>query len=96
MSIRSSARTRSAGKYVYINEMVTRRIVGLEPDESELSLNFLIDHLKKPVFQCRLHWKDNTVVIWDNRATQHVVMPDFQPAYRLNQRIAIRDDARPV
>lgn len=86
----------SGRKCIYINEMVTSRIVGLEPDESELILNFLIDHLKKPVFQCRLHWKDNTVVVWDNRATQHVVMPDFQPAYRLNQRIAIRDDARPV
>jgi len=86
----------SGRKCIYINEMVTSRIVGLEADESELILNFLIAHLKKPVFQCRLHWKDDTVVVWDNRATQHVVMPDFQPAYRLNQRIAIRDDARPV
>ena len=86
----------SGRKCIYVNEMVTSRIVGLEPDESDLILNFLIDHLKKPVFQCRLHWEDNTVVVWDNRATQHVVMPDFQPAYRLNQRIAIMDDARPI
>jgi taurine dioxygenase len=76
--------------------MVTSRIVGLEREESRVILKFLIDHLKNPVFQVRLHWEDNTVVVWDNRATQHVVMADFQPAYRLNQRIAIQDDARPV
>ncbi|MFQ5635590.1 MAG: TauD/TfdA dioxygenase family protein [Gammaproteobacteria bacterium] len=86
----------SGRKCIYVNEMVTSRIVGLAPDESEMILNFLFRHLKQPIFQCRLHWEDDTVAIWDNRATQHVVLADFQPAYRLNQRIAIRDDARPV
>ena len=69
--------------------------IGLEPDESDMILEFLIDHLKKPIFQCRLHWEDDTVVVWDNRATQHQVLADFQPSYRLNQRIAIKDDIRP-
>jgi alpha-ketoglutarate-dependent taurine dioxygenase len=35
------------------------------------------------------------LVIWDNRSTQHVVMPDFQPQYRLNHRVAIEDTIRP-
>ncbi len=86
----------SGRKCIFVNEMVTNRIIGLEPDESEVILNFLIQHLKKPIFQCRLRWEDDTVVVWDNRATQHQVLADFQPAYRLNQRIAIKDDARPV
>jgi len=86
----------SGRRCIFVNEMVTNRIIGLEPDESELILNFLFAHLKKPIFQCRLHWEDNTVVVWDNRATQHLVLADFQPSYRLNQRIAIKDDARPV
>ncbi|MGI9341620.1 MAG: TauD/TfdA dioxygenase family protein [Gammaproteobacteria bacterium] len=85
----------SGRKCIYVNEMVTSRIIGLEPDESDVILNYLIDHLKKPIFQCRLHWEDDTVVVWDNRATQHQVLADFQPSYRLNQRIAIKDDVRP-
>jgi taurine dioxygenase len=85
----------SGRKCIYVNEMVTSRIIGLEPAESDVILNFLIQHLKNPVFQCRLHWEDDTVVVWDNRSVQHVVMGDFQPAYRLNHRIAIKDDARP-
>ena len=86
----------SGRKCIFVNEMVTSRIIGLEPEESEVILNFLINHLKQPIFQCRLHWEDNTVVVWDNRATQHQILADFQPSYRLNQRIAIKDEVRPV
>jgi taurine dioxygenase len=86
----------SGRKCIFVNEMVTSRIIGLEPEESDVILNFLINHLKQPIFQCRLHWEDNTVVVWDNRATQHQILADFQPSYRLNQRIAIKDEVRPV
>ena len=86
----------SGRKCIYVNEMVTTRIIGLEPAESDVILDFLIQHLKNPIFQCRLHWEDDTVAVWDNRSTQHQVLGDFQPSYRLNQRIAIQDDARPI
>ncbi len=86
----------SGRKCIFVNEMVTSRIVGLELDESDLILQYLIVHLKKQQFQCRFHWTDGSLVVWDNRSTQHMVIPDFQPAYRLNHRVAIMDDARPV
>lgn len=86
----------SGRRCIYVNEMVTTRIIGLEPAESDTILAFLIAHLKNPIFQCRLHWQDHTVAVWDNRSVQHQVLADFQPAYRLNQRIAISDDARPA
>ena len=87
----------SGRKSIFVNEMVTTRINYIPEDEGELLLRFLIGHLKKPLFQIRLHWPSTgTLVIWDNRSTQHVVIPDFQPQYRLNHRVAIKDDARPV
>lgn len=86
----------SGRKSIFINEMVTTQIVELEPDESKLLMHYLIAHLKKPIFQCRLHWKNGTMVVWDNRSTQHLILPDFQPQYRLNHRVAIADDQRPV
>jgi len=86
----------SGRKSIYVNEMVTTRINGIPEDESKMLLEFLIKHLKKPDFQVRLHWPNNgTLVIWDNRSTQHVVMPDFQPQYRLNHRVAIEDTIKP-
>jgi len=86
----------SGRKSIFVNEMVTSRIVGLEPDESDTILQFLIAHLKRQQFQCRLHWTNGTVAVWDNRATQHMVIPDFQPSYRLNHRVAIEDTHRPI
>ncbi|MGI9291150.1 MAG: TauD/TfdA dioxygenase family protein [Gammaproteobacteria bacterium] len=87
----------SGRKSIYVNEMVTTRINGVPEDESRMLLHFLINHLKKPIFQVRLHWpKTGTLVIWDNRSTQHVILPDFQPQYRCNHRVAIEDTDRPV
>ena len=87
----------SGRKSIFVNEMVTTRINGVAEDESELLLGFLLTHLKKPIFQIRLRWpRTGTLVIWDNRSTQHLILPDFQPQYRLNHRVAIEDDARPI
>ncbi len=87
----------SGRKSIFVNEMVTTRINGIPEDESKLLLEYLINHLKKPIFQVRLHWpKSGTLVIWDNRSTQHLILPDFQPQYRKNHRVAIADDKPPV
>jgi len=87
----------SGRKSIFVNEMVTTKIIGLEADEGALILDYLIKHLKKAIFQCRLHWDHTgTMVVWDNRSTQHLILPDFQPQYRKNHRVAIEDDARPV
>jgi taurine dioxygenase len=87
----------SGRKSIFVNEMVTTRINDIPEDESKLLLEFLFTHLKKPDFQVRLHWpKTGTLAIWDNRSTQHLVLPDFQPQYRLNHRVAIEDTDKPL
>jgi len=87
----------SGRKSIFVNEMVTTRINGVPEDEGQLLLHYLINHLKKPIFQVRLKWpKTGTLVIWDNRSTQHLILPDFQPQYRKNHRVAIEDTDRPV
>lgn len=84
-------------KSIFVNEMVTTRINGVPEDESRMLLHFLINHLKKPLFQVRLHWpRTGTLVIWDNRSCQHCILSDFQPQYRKNHRVAIEGESRPV
>ncbi len=86
----------SGRKSIFVNEMVTTRINGVAEDEGQLLLHYLFNHLKKPMFQVRLHWPHTgTLVIWDNRSTQHLILPDFQPQYRLNHRVAIKDTVKP-
>jgi taurine dioxygenase len=92
-----SVHPESGRKSIFVNEMVTTRINGIPEDESKMLLDFLINHLKKPLFQVRLHWpRTGTLVIWDNRSTQHLILPDFQPQYRCNHRVAIQGNWLPV
>jgi len=60
---------------LFVNERMTTRIVGLMAEESYLILKFLYDHIaKEDDFQARVKWRPNTVVMWDNRVTNHTAV----------------------
>jgi taurine dioxygenase len=54
-----------------------RGIVGLSEGESAALLGFLNDHAQSSEFVYRHRWNLHDVVMWDNRCTQHVALPDF-------------------
>ena len=62
---------------------VTRDIIGLKKEESDTLLKFLYDHLALGAdFQARVKWEDKTVVVWDNRVTQHSALVDWENGQR--------------
>jgi sulfonate dioxygenase len=62
---------------------VTRNIVGLKKEESDAILKFLHDHLAYGAdFHVRVKWEKDTVVVWDNRVTQHSGLADWQTGER--------------
>ncbi len=82
-------------KCLYVNQMLTSRIMELGKEESDALLEMLLKHSYKPEHECRFFWRDNSVAIWDNRCTQHRGINDFSPAFRLMHRIPIIDNRRP-
>jgi taurine dioxygenase len=64
-------------------------IVGMHPDESEPLLRFLNDHASQPRFQCRWRWAVDDLVIWDERRTMHLAVPDHYPRHRKLRRCTI-------
>lgn len=50
--------------------------------EANKLMNYLMSQAAHPEFQVRLRWKPNTIVFWDNRATQHYAVQDYYPAIR--------------
>lgn len=63
--------------------VVTRDIVGLKKEESDAILKFLYDHLAYGAdFQARVKWEEGTVVVWDNRVTQHSALIDWKNGQR--------------
>ena len=61
------------------------------PGASQL-LNYLIARVSIPEYQVRWRWRPNSVVIWDNRATQHYAVMDYWPAVRKMERAGIKGD----
>jgi sulfonate dioxygenase len=63
--------------------IVTRDIVGMKKEESDAILKFLYDHLAFGAdFHARVKWEEGTVVVWDNRVTQHSALVDWQDGQR--------------
>ncbi|KKF93559.1 Alpha-ketoglutarate-dependent sulfonate dioxygenase [Ceratocystis platani] len=70
-------------KALYVNPQFTREIVGYKKEESDALLKFLYDHLAWGAdFQVRVKWEPGTVVVWDNRVTQHSALVDWASGER--------------
>ena len=50
-------------KSLFVNQMFTQRIVGLERAESAALLSFLYDHCSKLDFTCRFRWQPGSVAV---------------------------------
>ncbi|KAJ7832802.1 hypothetical protein B0H14DRAFT_3871897 [Mycena olivaceomarginata] len=59
-------------------EAMTRTIVGMKREESDLLLNVLYDHVAMITdHQVRIKWEPMSVVVWDNRITPHTATSDY-------------------
>ena len=79
-------------KSLYIPESFTASILDVSEDESRGLLNMLNRHCARPEFQCRFHWRPNSVALWDNRSTSHYACADYWPERRLMNRVTIETD----
>jgi taurine dioxygenase len=80
-------------KVLFVNGIFTKRIVGLDEDESDQLLAELYRHATRDEFTVRHDWRSGDVAFWDNRSTQHRVDNDFGDARRCGHRIAIEGTA---
>jgi taurine dioxygenase len=76
-------------KLLFVNAGFTARIVGLSREESRAILDMLFDLVKSPILSCRVRWRPNTLVFWDNRCTQHHAVWDYYPYSRYGERVTI-------
>lgn len=77
---------------IYVNAAFTSHIVGLEPDESRMLLEYLYRQAAIPEYQCRFRWEPDSLALWDNRCVQHYAVSDYYPAKRMMERVTIAGD----
>ncbi len=64
-------------KLLYISELTTTHIVGLNPLESDAMLDMLFKHIDWKELQCRFYWEKDSIAMWDNRCTVHYAVRDY-------------------
>ena len=62
------------------------------PAESRALLDVLFAQAQVPEYQFRLRWSPGTIVLWDNRSTQHYAANDYYPERRRMERTAVVGD----
>src|ERR1700761_8130196 len=78
-------RTLVAGDFV-------RGFVGMDNYESQLLLELLQRRITMPENTIRWNWEAGDVAIWDNPATQHRAIDDYDDQYRLMHRVTVMGD----
>jgi alpha-ketoglutarate-dependent sulfate ester dioxygenase len=66
--------------------------VGLDSHESHMLLELLQMRITTPENTIRWNWDPGDVAIWDNRATQHRAIDDYDGQYRLLHRVTLMGD----
>lgn len=86
----------SGRRMLFVSELMTREIVGMNERESRAVLDFLFAHQTRPEFQCRFHWEPGSLAWWDNYSTIHRGIFDFGMTHRLMHRVSFHDGWRPT
>ena len=74
---------------LYVNPGFTIRIEGMTDDESSMLLQSIYRHAMNPQFHTRFHWERGSLAMWDNRATWHYALNDYQGQRRHLHRITV-------
>ena len=69
-----------------------KRFVGLSSSDSNHLFELLQRHVTRLENTVRWNWRDGDVAIWDNRATQHYAVSDYDDQPRLLHRITVAGD----
>lgn len=65
-------------QYLFVTDGFARRFLGLKQEKSDNLLNFLVNHSRNCLdAHIRVHWDENTVVVWDNRRVVHSATSDW-------------------
>ncbi|MFV0132064.1 TauD/TfdA dioxygenase family protein [Streptomyces sp. HMX87] len=79
-------------RMLFVNTSFTTHIVGMDRDESDRLLRLLFQQAHVPEYQVRFRWQPGDIAFWDNRATQHYAVNDYDGHRRVAERVAIAGD----
>jgi len=82
-------------KAVYVNRLMTMKILGLPDQESDALLNLLWDHCERREFVYEHVWRKGDLLLWDNRCSSHARTDFPATERRLMLRTTVKGAVRP-
>ena len=82
-------------KAVYVNRLMTVKVLDMPADESERLLGAVYDHAEKPEFVYQHRWRKGDLLLWDNRCSSHARTDFPADQKRLLLRTTIEGTTRP-
>ena len=82
-------------KAVYVNRLMTVKVLDLPEDESGRLLNAVYDHAEKPEFVYEHVWRVGDLLLWDNRCSTHARTDFPSTERRLMLRTTVEGNVRP-
>jgi len=66
-----------------------RKILGHSQEQSEALIRLFQSHVTRVDYTLRWRWQAGDVLVWDNRATQHIAINDYGDAPRVVRRVTV-------
>ncbi len=86
----------SGKKAIYVDRLMTHKLLDMPEDESDAILNEVFDHIEKPEFTYEHVWKKGDVLMWDNRSSIHARQDFPADQTRLMWRTTLKGFAPPA
>lgn len=83
----------SGRKSLYVNQVYTIGIDGMEQAEAANLLNTLHEHLVQEKYLYRHRWAKDTLLMWDNRAVNHFADGGYDGHLRVMHRTTVKGEA---
>jgi taurine dioxygenase len=82
-------------KAVYVNRLMTVKVLDMPEDESDRLLNAVFDHAEKREFVYEHEWRVGDLLLWDNRCSSHARTDFASSERRLLLRTTVQGTVRP-
>jgi len=82
-------------KAVYVNRLMTVKVLDTPAEESDRLLNAVFDHAEKREFVYEHVWRVGDLLLWDNRCSSHARTDFSSTERRLLLRTTVQGTARP-
>jgi taurine dioxygenase len=76
-------------RFIYLNRLFTTSLRQLKPAESAALLEYLYTFCEQPEFCTRHRWQPGDILMWDNRATLHYAVGDYDAPRMLHRCMVI-------